>query len=827
MSLTAYNKKRNFKKTNEPEGKHNKLTEQSIFVVQKHDASHLHYDFRLELNGVLKSWAIPKGPSMDPGEKRLAMMVEDHPYSYRNFEGTIPEGNYGAGNVIVWDNGTFHEIGNTDKESSEKATVAGIKKGHLSFFLEGKKLKGEFALIKVRGRQENAWLLIKKDDKYASTEDILLKDKSVISRKKLVPRKRAAVKTVVKKKRKKLSDDLLQIRPMLASLAEKPFDDENWIFEVKYDGYRAIAAIDQSVHLYSRNNISFNELFAALVPELKKIEHTAILDGEVVVENSMGRSDFQLLQNYRLNGKGILKYYVFDLLNLDGIDLRDQPLQKRKELLKLLLEGIKSSHVVYSDHIEKDGTSFFKSAVKNNLEGIIAKEKDSIYHSGKRSKQWLKIKISHQEEAIIAGFTAPGGSRKHFGSLILGAYNGKELKYLGNCGTGFNDASLKELYQKLKPLFISKSPFKERIRRREQIQWVKPKIVCQVKFTEWTSDGHMRHPVFAGLRIDKSAKEVRDKMEKEESPNTEVKGNRDLTVGTVTLHLTNQDKIYFPKDKITKGDIIEYYNEISSLILPYVEGRPQSMNRFPNGIAEPGFYQKDVDLEKSPDWLKTERIYSTSNKAYIDYLLCNDKATLLYMANLGCIEINPWNSQVGSLDNPDWVVIDLDPEKIAFSKVVETAWVVKGIMDELETECYCKTSGATGLHIYVPLAAKYNYELVKTFAELIAQTVFSRLPGITSIVRSPLKRQRKVYVDFLQNRKGQTLAAPYSVRPKPGATVSTPLEWKEVNEKLDPQNFTMKNTLKRIEQKGDLWAPVIGKGANLDKIIKKIYNSKL
>ena len=586
------------------------------------------------------------------------------------------------------------------------------------------------------------------------------------------------------------------------------------------------------VQLISRNDLSFNKLFSPLLSELKKLEHAVVLDGEVVVEDSNEHSNFQLLQNYQRQGVGQLKYHVFDILNIDGNDTRHLNLSERKELLRLLLEKQPIKHVFYSQHVEAEGEAFYQAAIKSGLEGIIAKEKNSRYYSGKRSAQWLKIKIQQQEEAIIVGFTAPKGSRSLFGSLILAAYKKNKLHYLGNCGTGFTEQTLKEVYRQLKPNFTATSPFEEKLKIPGQMQWLRPKVVCQVRFSEWTEGRHMRHPVFIGLRIDKEAKEVQmASIKNKESIKAETDNqhtdNIDLQTDLVTLHLTNQNKIYFPEDKITKGEIVNYYNEIDPIILPYLKNRPQSLNRFPNGINEPSFYQKDIDLDKSPEWLKTEKIYSESNKAYIDYLICNDKATLLYMANLGCIEINPWSSRIGSLNNPDWVVIDLDPEDIPFEKVVEAALEVRNIMDELQTECYCKTSGATGLHVYVPLNAKYNYDLVKTFAELIAQTVFARLPETTSIVRSPKKRQKKVYIDFLQNRKGQTLAAPYSVRPRPGATVSTPLDWSEVNKKLNPSNYTIKTILKRLDKHGDLWKPVIGKGANLDKIIKKIYNSKL
>ncbi|MCW3072528.1 MAG: dependent ligase [Bacteroidetes bacterium] len=852
MALKTYNTKRNFKKTPEPEGKKAASKKELTFVVQQHDASHLHYDFRLEMEGVLKSWAVPKGPSMNPEDKRLAMMVEDHPYSYKDFEGTIPEGNYGAGNVIVWDNGTYHEAGTKEKAAGEKKLLAGLRKGHISFVMKGKKLKGEFALIKIRGgKQENAWLLVKKEDKYSTTDDILAKNKSVISKKKLELKERknskkpaaaspakktAHIKNPVKKARASAGE----ITPMLATLTEEAFDSPDWVFELKYDGYRALALIAKgNASLVSRNNISFDTIFAALLPELKKIPHDVILDGEVVVEDAKGNSGFQLLQNFQTTGKGILKFYVFDILLLDGEDTRGLSLLERKELVKLLLKKQTFKNIHYSEHIVDKGKAFYKKAMKEGIEGIMAKRADSIYVSGKRSKDWLKVKITQEEEAVIAGFTAPKGSRKHFGSLLLGAYKGNELKYIGNCGTGFNEQMLKELYTKLVPLSRKTSVFKEKTHVPGKIQWVEPELICQVKFSEWTNDQHMRHPVFLGLRIDKDADEITvpetaekikakkpaAKTKKTAAKKTAAKkssGDLDLKAGNITLHLTNQDKIYFPKDKITKGDLVNYYREAASVMLPYLKGRPQSMNRFPNGITGPSFYQKDVDTAKSPGWLTTEKIFSESTNEYIDYLVCNDEATLLYMANLGCIEINPWNSKIGSIENPDWAVIDLDPEAISFKEVVKTALEVKKLMDELEADCYCKTSGASGLHVFIPLGAKYNYDIVKTFAELIAQTVNARIPSITSILRSPKKRQKKVYLDFLQNRRGQTLAAPYSVRPKPGATVATPLEWKEVNSKLDPSDFTIKTILKRLDKKGDLWKPVTGKGADLMKILKKM-----
>ncbi|MBZ4041094.1 DNA ligase D [Flavobacterium hibisci] len=849
MSLSKYNQKRDFKQTKEPKGKVEKSESELIFVVQKHAASHLHYDFRLEMNGVLKSWAVPKGPSMNPDDKRLAMMVEDHPYSYKDFEGTIPEGNYGAGNVIVWDNGTY--IYDKKTTSQEKAMLADLKKGRLSFILKGKKLKGEFSLVKLKGKQENAWLLIKKNDKYATDADILEKNKSILSKrsleelekksKKAVP---AAKKETPSKKKNDLAEKATFVKPMLANIKEKTFNDPDWIFEKKYDGYRTIAVINPpEIELFSRNEISFNRNFKAVAQDLKKIDHTAILDGEVVVEDESGKANFQLLQNYLKTGSGELKYYVFDLLNLDGNSITELSLVDRKELLKILFNKYNFTNVFYSDHIIENGMELFDLAIKNKEEGIVAKKADSTYQVNRRTNDWLKIKASNQEEAIIIGITEPKNSRKFFGAILLGQYYGKKLHFIGKCGTGFTEDTLKELYNKLKPYFTDNATLTEKTGLRDKIQWVKPKIVCQVKFSEWTQDKHLRHPVYLGLRIDKKASEVftpyniknQNLEPKEEAMETETKKNKtknkiendyDLKIGKTVLHLTNQNKIYFPKDGISKGDVVQYYNEVADLILPYLKNRPESMNRYPNGIDAPSFYQKDVDTDKTPSWLKTKKIFSESNNENINYLICNNKETLIYMANLGCIEINPWNSTIQNIENPDWLVIDIDPDQQDFSVVVETALVVKDVMDGLETECYCKTSGASGLHVYIPLGAQYDYDSVKILGELIAQQVQSRLPETTSLERSIKKRNHKIYIDYLQNRIGQTLAAPYSVRPKPGATVSTPLEWSEVNSKLHPSQFTIKNVLKRFEKKGDLWTPVLSKGANIKKILKKIEDQK-
>lgn len=860
MSLSEYKRKRNFKSTKEPEPKLKKSGKELIFVIQKHDARNLHYDFRLELDGVLKSWAVPKGPSLNPDDKRLAILVEDHPFSYKDFEGKIPKGNYGAGHVIVWDAGTFTHPDAVNAADAHTKLKAGFAKGHLALQLDGEKLKGGFDLVQLKGKEDNAWLLIKKSDEFASKTDILKKDKSIVSGNTLEEAKKSTSKNEIKEPQKKTTSKPTSnkaaafIKPMLAETVKDAFDRKEWIYEIKYDGYRTIAVLNHgNVDLFSRNENSFTTLFKPIADALKDIKHGTVLDGEVVIEDSKGRADFQLLQNFRKSGKGTLKYYLFDILELDGNNTQGLPLIQRKELLNMLLSNYELENIFYSDHIEEKGLDFLEAATKKNLEGIIAKDGKSVYRVGRRSKEWLKIKLVKQEEAIIVGITETKGSRSYFGSLLLAQYHGKELKYIGNCGTGFSDSDLKELYQQFEPHFTDTSPLDEKVKIIRKIQWMEPKFIAQVKFTEFTQDGNLRHPVFLGLRTDKKLSEVQansnqekiikktsKKQEKSSSqanskseedvaekgkeavPKTE--NDRSVKIGKTTVQLTNQNKVYYPGEGITKGDLVNYYTEIAEVMLPYLKDRPQSMNRFPNGINGQSFYQKNVETDKIPSWLKTFEVYSESTEKNIDYLICNDKATLVYMANLGCIEFNPWNSTTNNSEKPDWVVIDLDPpkKKPDFIRVVDAANVLKEILDGLEVECYCKTSGATGLHVYIPLGAKYDYDTVKIFAELIAQKVNDKLPKTTTLKRPLNQRKNRIYVDYLQNRQGQTLAAPYSARPKPGATVSAPLEWAEVNHKLSPSQFTIKNMLARFEKKGDLWKPVLGKGIDLLKVIGSI-----
>jgi bifunctional non-homologous end joining protein LigD len=835
MELEKYHKKRRFKETPEPEGRKAEKHRSLIFVVQKHEASRLHYDFRLESEGVLKSWAVPKGPSLNPKDKRLAVKVEDHPLEYADFEGTIPEGNYGAGTVMVWDKGTYSVSGSFENLDSEKKIAEGLNKGSVKIKLSGKKLKGNFALVKIkqyRGqKKDNSWLLVKERDNEASNVNILSKNLSAKSGRSMEEIKLSTdsiwrsqdkrnknLLTNVHLRQAKKAQMPHKIRPMLATLGKRPFNGNDWIFEVKWDGFRAISEIRSgSANIYSRNLLSFNEAFPAVLNSLSKLEFSAVIDGEITAVDRIGRSRFQLLQNYRNTKVGNLVYYVFDILYFNGYSLLDLPLVERKKILKHILPHLKN--IKYSDHIEKEGINFFELAKNKGLEGIIAKKASSRYVPGKRSAEWIKLKARKRMEAVIMGFTKPKGSRQKFGSLLLAAIDRGELKFIGHAGSGFSEKSLDEMHEKLSRIKTS-DPLAKDSPRAKDLVFVKPKYVCEIEYAELTEEGMLRQASFLGLRPDKSLKEAvdeRPKIARKKTRNFQEK--RD---GHSKLALTNLEKIFWPKEKYTKADLIEYYRRISNCMLPHLKDRPQTLHRHPNGIDKESFYQKNL-AQKHPDWIETLRI-KHGNRT-VNYLLIQDQESLLYAANLGCIEINPFSSRKDSLNHPDYLMIDLDPEDISFDHVVHAAQVVHKILDNIKVPSFVKTSGATGLHVYIPMGAQYTYEQVKKFAKLIATLVHYQLPETTSLERSLKKRQKKVYVDYLQNNKGQTLASVYSVRPRQGAPVSTPLEWKEVRIGLDPKRFTIKNVFERTEKFGDIFFPVLGRGINMKMAIQKIQKA--
>lgn len=589
------------------------------------------------------------------------------------------------------------------------------------------------------------------------------------------------------------------LKPMLAKVVETPFDSKEWIFEIKLDGFRAVADLNfKEVSLYSRNLHLLNARFTHLIEDLKRLNIDAIFDGEIVALDEKGISRFQSLQNQK--DENNIYYYVFDILYYQGEDLRSFDILKRKALLKKILK--KGTSIRYLDHIDDQGRKFFQMCKEKSLEGIIGKKKTSVYENGMRSGAWVKIKAEMSQEVVICGFTQPRRSRKHFGALITGVYENGVLHFAGHVGGGFTEKKQQEVLKTLTPLVTSACPFKNPPKTNTPVTWVKPHYLCEVKFKEWTSDGVMRMPIFLGLRDDKPAKSVTQETKME-------------PLLQKYNFLTHLDKYYWPKEAITKGDLLNYYASIAPFILPYLKDRPQSLRRFPNGIEESGFFQKN--MKSYPDWLKTFEVQH--HDKIVNYLLMQDVKSLLFAVNLGCIEIHPWFSRKQKLENPDFLVFDLDPVDIPFDAVIETALHLHALLDSIEVPNYCKTSGGRGIHIAVPLHAKYDYDLAKKFAELIAFLIHQQLPKITSLERSPKNRKNRVYIDCYQNNFGQTLAAPYSVRARPGAPVSTPLEWNEVRAGLNPLDYSLFNVLKRLEAKGDIFNPVLKQTTNLRRAL--------
>jgi bifunctional non-homologous end joining protein LigD len=848
MSLQKYKEKRDFSRTAEPGTGISHDSGQLRFVIQRHQATHLHYDLRLEMEGVMKSWAVPKGPSMNPGHKRLAMMVEDHPYDYQYFEGIIPEGNYGAGTVEIWDKGTYAHTGTRESRSGEKQLLQDLHKGEIKFRINGEKLKGEFVLVKTKSRGDNAWLLIKHRDEFAvdfdySAEDFISPDSAI---RKGGNKRRKAGKIRGKEDipvelnmpdSAQKSDFPGFIEPMHARLVDKPFDDRDWIFELKWDGYRAVAVVSKGeARLFSRKGLLFKK-YKEITDELGKLPFDAVIDGEVVILDEKGRPDFQYLQNYERNPERPLHYFAFDLLYYQGYNLLNVPLIERKQFLEKVLPV--NDTIRFSEHFETVGRKVYDFSAKHDLEGIVGKLKQSSYMPGKRSSAWVKIKTIKTQEGIIFGYNEPKESRKFFGSLMLAAYDRGSLRFIGSSGGGFSFDMLKEIHKKLQPLTSDSPAVRIKVSGKEKITWVKPELVCEVTYAEWTDEGTLRQPVFRGMRPDKKPEDVI--VEKEQAtakviPDAEM-GRRKkrspkkaeidrslkeqvLTIDGIDLKITNPEKIWWPDEGYTKADLIEFYMKIADYILPYLKDKPESQNRFPDGIYGNSFYKKNM-ADDAPEWAKTFRHFSESTNEYINYLICNDKPSLVYMAQIGCIEINPWNSRIQHVDYPDWLVIDLDPsEKNTFDQVIETALAVKEVLDRAAIKGYPKTSGSSGMHIYIPLAARYTNEQARMFADFIAELTHELVPGFTTTERMLNRRGDKLYIDYLQNRRGQTLAAPYSVRPRPGATVSTPLRWSEVKPGMHFGDFTIKTILKRLEKTGDLFSGVLGTGIDMGKALE-------
>jgi bifunctional non-homologous end joining protein LigD len=765
--LREYERKRDRSQTPEPFTGRRKGRKAPIFVVQRHDARRLHYDFRLERGGALASWAVPKGVPMEPGERHLAVHVEDHPLEYATFEGEIPKGQYGAGTVEIWDSGTYELV-------DEK------RDGGLTVRLDGERLQGLWTLIPAKlDRDPKNWLIVKKRED-AAPERVAPADYA----------------------------------PMLATLADELPGGRGWLFEVKWDGYRAIATVRGSeAELTSRRGNSLTERFASVargIPGALKTPH-CVLDGEVCALDAAGRASFSVMQQ----GTGTFVYYAFDVLEIDGRPVLELPFTERRERLEALLD--RSSSVVRLSEAFEDGPALLEAVAEQGLEGIVAKRADSAYQPGKRTRDWLKVKSHHRQEFLIAGYTKGKGRRGgSLGALVLAYRRGRELVWAGNCGTGFTEREIERLVRKLRPLERSTPPFdpvpKMPKVRKGDVVWVTPKLVCEIEFAEWTHDGRLRAPSYQGLREDKRPEEVR----REQPVETEVgRGSR-------KLRLSNLDKVFWPHEGIRKGDLVEYYREVAPVLVPHLKDRPFTMKRYPDGIEGGHFFQKNAP-EHMPDWIPTREYISTSResrqKRMIAYPLVNDELALLWMVNMGCIDMNSWYSRIDKPDRPDFVLFDLDPSPdVGFRETVLVALLVRDLLDAIGLESHAKTSGSNGMHVLVPISRRHTYADTRQFAEIVAGALARAHPRLVTTEWSKAKR-RGVLVDANQNGEGKTIASVYSVRPRPGAPVSTPLRWDEVTEDLDPTDFTMEVVLRRVERVGDLYEPVLHGRQSLSKAL--------
>ncbi|HBG17904.1 MAG TPA: DNA ligase D [Desulfobulbaceae bacterium] len=815
--LREYLDKRNFSETPEPEATAWEPEETNRFVIQKHMARREHYDFRLQVGSVLVSWAIPKQPVDDPEIKRLAIKVEDHPLSYIHFEGTIPEGNYGAGTVMVWDLGYYY----LDEEKhipSDEEVMQKIKKGHLKLYLQGAKLKGPYNLVEHQGSQNNEWFFMKARHTAASDD---FDSKSALTGRSMEEIAGSAAPEVAagearRPRRKKDTASAPKsefpgfIEPMLATLADEPFAGGNWIFELKLDGYRVIAAKNgETTQLFSRRDNSLTENYAGIAAELSGLPANFVIDGEVCYMESGQKADFQKLQRYD-RGQEHLHYYAFDILWLNGHNLQTVPLIERKKILQLLLAE-PPPHIHYLEHIENDGIAFFEEVKKKRGEGMIAKRADSPYSPGLRSKDWFKVKTGYWQEMVVCGYIPSEKGARPFSSLLCAVYETGSLVYTGRVGTGFSEEMMEDLMPKLRDLEIDRLTI-ENAPAEKNIRWLRPRLICEVKFSNWTNDGIMRHASFVGLRTDKKPEDIH--FEQAVKP----------VIPTGRVKFTNLDKLFWPEEGYTKEDVIAYYRDVAEVILPYLKDRPQSLYRTPSGIIEKGFFQKNVS-EIAPDWAETVEL-TNSDGEKIEYLLCQDEDTLLYMANLGCIEINPWSSSLPQLENPDFMIFDLDPVDVDMSDVVRLAFDFKRLFDQLGIPAYCKTSGSRGLHLYVPVRRCYTYSQVQNFVKLIETYIHSQNPEITSLERSPAARKGKIYLDYLQNAKGKTMASVYSIRPRLGAPVSAPLSWDELHTGLDPRKFTLRTMRRRLERKGDLWHNIFKQRVDMQKVLNTLKDQE-
>jgi bifunctional non-homologous end joining protein LigD len=924
--LTEYRRKRDFARTQEPSGDTTEATARPgklRFVIQKHAARNLHFDLRLELDGVMKSWAVPKGPSLDPSVKRLAMQVEDHPIDYNTFEGTIPKGEYGGGTVMLWDRGTYTADAATTPGEEEDAIRQGLTRGDLKITFHGARLHGSFALIRMKFSRDGSsssksqWLLIKHRDKFASDEDVVVENmtsvesgrtmEEIASGKSRVWRSnRASNDSVVKSRPAKKvaaassapAPSFGSLEPMYASIGTE-IPDDGWTFEPKYDGIRVLAFTTATdVKLITRNGkdkaAQFPEVVAALKKLASQTKRAFLLDGEIVALIDGKPARFQELQNRmhvkeprmieRLSTSSPAAIALFDIL-VDGDDaLITKPWTERRVRLLKLVGKRTAPHLWVTESIEGDGKKMLERARRQGWEGIIAKRMDSTYEPGKRPRSWLKLKIEFREEFVVGGYTDPRNGREHIGALLLGYFDKNRFIYVGHTGGGFTRQGLSDMYDRLKPLERKTSPFEETPKANEKAHWVRPEVVVEVKFSEWTADRRLRQPIFVGLRDDKDAKDVEiESASVQRKPvrkgvaasrstrvkvparakattrtsvaktgrTTTVKVRRSRTTPTVPLEkidksglleqlssiekargdgaldfgggeklkVSNLDKIFFPTGKYTKGDVMRYYTRIADFILPTIQDRPLVLKRFPNGIDGESFYQQKAS-ESTPPGVRVE-VITTDGGDKQPRIIGGDLLTLLYTIQLGAISVDPWHSRVQSLEYADYTIIDLDPGPRAnFARVVQAARWAKEVIDGFGLHAAIKTSGSTGLHIYLPLPPNTPNEAATLVAQMIATKVADAHPKEATIERSLKARgAATVYVDYLQNIRGKTVAGPYCVRAKPGAPVSTPLKWTELTDGLDPREFHLGNAAERFEKFGDIWNEAMRKKNSLRALV--------
>jgi bifunctional non-homologous end joining protein LigD len=920
--LSQYSAKRRFEATPEPapsvpEAGAGPL----LFVVQQHSARQLHYDFRLECEGVLLSWAVPRGPSLDPNDKRLAMFVEDHPYDYGSFEGVIPPGQYGAGEVIVWDCGVYSpDEGGTayhDRAEAERRVREGIAAGKLSIQLRGEKLKGSFAL--VRTKDARTWLLIKHKDRFVTTLDVTEQNRSVLSGVavkdlEVVPVHRMPAERLVP--RGDITKRPTKLAPMLAETGDAPFDDPDWAWEPKLDGYRVLATVDANgVQLRSRRGIDLTGAFPALVAELgQQMVDGMILDGEIVAFGADGKPSFNTMQNrvqlkterelVAADRSTPVVLFCFDLLWFAGIDVREATYRDRRRYLAQCL--LPTAHVQLV-HTADDGVALLDAALASGFEGVVGKRKDSRYLTAKRSSSWLKVKPTHSGEFVIGGYTRGKGAREPLGSLLVGYWNKGKLHYASHVGSGFDDRSLAQMQKRLLPLHVRSCPFIEKPVVNGPVTWVKPEAVAELEFQSWTEDGHLRAPVFLRLRDDVDSKSVRRTEpslpskasfpRKREallngasrssivsaSPSKSVKSRQgedaggeisavleqldnpkhafELAIGAERIRLTHLDRIYWPADDalqqpaLTKRDLLRYLAQVSPLMLPHLADRPLTMIRMPDGIDGQRFFQKHW-TQARPDFTRTVTVFSEHHDEQHDYLVCNDLPTLLWLAQSGTLEFHVWHSrampgadatskstdysssleslEASVLNYPDYVVFDIDPyiysgkeakgaepelNTVAFEKGKEIAFALREVLQGMQLEPIVKTSGKTGLHVFVPIKRALDFDETRRVSELVSRHLMQLRPKDITMEWSTQKRTGKIFMDHNMNVRGKTLNVAYSPRGTAGAPVSMPLNWDEL-EKAHPLDFRLNNVITRLSRTGDRWIDALKSKQDLVRALK-------